>query len=185
MSKIIVAFSKRENAANIRNILVQSGLEVSAVCSTGAKALQFAQMWSEGIIICPRRMQDMYYLQLRECLPEAFDMLLIDRTDQSDDVLPEGVIGLASPIRICDLVNTVEMLIASQEAKTRKRKKKRVSGQKRSDKERKVIEEAKSLLMERNHMTEPEAHRYIQKLSMESGNSMTETAEMILTLMNE
>ncbi len=34
--------------------------------------------------------------------------------------------------------------------------------------------------MERNHLSEEEAHKYIQKLSMDSGNNLVETAEMIL-----
>ena len=42
MSNIIVVFPKRENAVNIRNSLVRAGIEVSAVCLTGAKALQYA-----------------------------------------------------------------------------------------------------------------------------------------------
>ena len=42
MSNIIVVFPKRENAVNIRNSLVRAGIEVSAVCLTGAKVLQYA-----------------------------------------------------------------------------------------------------------------------------------------------
>lgn len=37
--------------------------------------------------------------------------------------------------------------------------------------------------MNRNHMTEEEAHRYIQKCSMDSGTNMAETAQMVLTMM--
>ena len=42
------------------------------------------------------------------------------------------------------------------------------------------IDDAKALLMERNNLSEEEAHKYIQKLSMDSGNNLVETAEMIL-----
>lgn len=52
MSNIIVVFPKRENAVNIRNSLVRAGIEVSAVCLTGAKALQYADNWSDGIVVC-------------------------------------------------------------------------------------------------------------------------------------
>ena len=48
------------------------------------------------------------------------------------------------------------------------------------EKEQKTIDDAKALLMERNHLSEEEAHKYIQKLSMDSGNNLVETAEMIL-----
>ena len=39
MSHIIVVFPRRDNAVNIRNVLVRAGMEVSAVCLTGAKVL--------------------------------------------------------------------------------------------------------------------------------------------------
>lgn len=37
MSNIIVVFPTRDNAVNIRNVLVRAGIEISAVCLTGAK----------------------------------------------------------------------------------------------------------------------------------------------------
>ena len=43
-----------------------------------------------------------------------------------------------------------------------------------------LISEAKALLMERNNLTEEEAHRYMQKRSMDNGTGLTETAQMIL-----
>lgn len=39
--------------------------------------------------------------------------------------------------------------------------------------------------MARNNMSEGEAHRYLQKHSMDSGTNMVETAEMVLSIMNE
>ena len=167
---------------NIRNIFVKAGIEVSAVCQTGAKVLQYAEMWNDGIVVCGSRMQDMHYMQLREYLPEGFQMLLIASPDQWSEGLPEGVVVLSVPIKVYDLVNTVEMM---QQTQARQRRKRRQSGRLRSDSDRQVIEQAKALLMERNHMTEDEAHRYVQKTSMESGNDMAETARMILTVMKE
>ena len=38
--------------------------------------------------------------------------------------------------------------------------------------------------MSRNNLTEEEAHRYIQKRSMNNGTDMVETALMILSLMD-
>ena len=45
--------------------------------------------------------------------------------------------------------------------------------------------DAKELLMVRNHMTEEEAHRYLQKTSMDSGTNLVETAQMVLSMMTE
>lgn len=180
MSNIIIAFSKRENAVNIRNILARSGIDVPAVCTTGAKILQYAELWDEGIIVCGCRLQDMQYMQLKELLPERFDMLLIASAAKWSDGLPDGIVGLPVPLKGYDLVNTVEMLLANHERF--RKKKKKVVGQ-RDAAGRKYIEQAKAVLMERNNMTEDEAHRYLQKTSMESGTNMSETAQMILSIM--
>ena len=59
----------------------------------------------------------------------------------------------------------------------------RESGQ-RSERETRLIEKAKELLMERNNMSETEAHRYIQKCSMDSGTNMVETAQMVISLID-
>ena len=50
---------------------------------------------------------------------------------------------------------------------------------------REQIRKAKELLMTRNNMSEEEAHRYLQKSSMDSGTNMVETAEMVLSIMAE
>ena len=167
---------------NIRNILVKSGLEVSAVCQTGAKVLQYAEMWSDGIVVCAHQMQDMHYTQMREYLPDSFEILLIAPADKWVDGIPDGVVGLPMPLKIYDLVSTIEMI---QQMQYRRRRKKRETGKTRSDKDRQIINQAKALLIERNHMTEEEAHKYVQKTSMESGADMVETARMILTVMDK
>ena len=77
MSHIIVVFPRRDNAVNIRNVLVRAGMEVSAVCLTGAKVLQYVDNWSDGIVVCGYRLQDMQYTELREALPFSFDMLFV------------------------------------------------------------------------------------------------------------
>ena len=52
MSSIVVVFPKKENATNIRNILVRNGFGVMAVCTTGAQAIQYADDLDDGIIVC-------------------------------------------------------------------------------------------------------------------------------------
>lgn len=54
----------------------------------------------------------------------------------------------------------------------------------RSEEEQNLLKQAKSILMERNGMTEEEAHRYMQKCSMDSGTNMVETAQMVISLNN-
>ena len=71
------------------------------------------------------------------------------------------------------------------QAQQRIRRKLRSRPRERSKEEQDLINEAKALLMDRNNMTESEAHRYIQKCSMDSGTNLVETAQMVLTLLTE
>ena len=73
------------------------------------------------------------------------------------------------------------MVLTQLERRLRQKK----QPKKRSQREENYIRNAKFLLMERNHLLEEEAHRYIQKSSMDSGTNMVETAQMILMLMFE
>lgn len=48
-----------------------------------------------------------------------------------------------------------------------------------------ILDKAKALLMEKKGMREDEAHRHIQKTSMNRGGSMVETAAMFISLYQE
>ena len=64
------------------------------------------------------------------------------------------------------------------------RKKRKAVPKERSQEEKQLIQQAKELLMIRNNMTEEEAHRYMQKTSMDSGTGLTDTAQMILSMLS-
>lgn len=182
MTNIIVALPKLDDAKGIKNVLVRNGFPVAGVCTTGAQAISHADGLNDGIVICSYKLADMVYSELQECLPPGFEMLLI----ASDHLLSQceggGVVCLSMPLRVHDLVSTVAML---SEGIVRRRRKARLKPKVRSADEEASIKEAKELLMDRNHMTEEEAHRYLQKCSMDSGTNLVETAFMVLSMMKE
>lgn len=83
------------------------------------------------------------------------------------------------PLKVHELLDTLQMMERGI-LRTRRKTKAGVKG--RSEEERALISRAKELLMTRNHMTEEEAHRYIQKCSMDSGTNLVETAQMVIAL---
>ena len=182
MTGIIVVFPNKDNATNIRNLLARGGMDVIGVCSTGAQAMHYADTVDDGIVVCGYRMKDMMYTQLREYLPDSIEMLLIASQDKWSSGDVEGVVGLSTPIKVYDLMNTMNMMLQSMDRKRKKRKK---ESKNRDPKQQETICRAKELLMERNNMSEGEAHRYLQKNSMDSGTNMVETAEMVLSIMAE
>ena len=179
MVNIVIVFPKIEDAKAIRSLLVRCGYTVGAICSSGAQALAAADRLGSGVVVSGYKYPDMMYHQLYEDLAGRFGMILIASPRVIEEGVCEGVVSISMPLKANDLVSSLEMVIGSLE---RRRKKRRMMPVQRSEEEKKLIEDAKALLMERNHMTEEEAHRYLQKMSMDSGNSMVETAEMLFAL---
>lgn len=182
MAGVIVVFPNKDNATNIRNILNRGGYDVIGVCNTGAQALHYTELLDEGIVVCGYKLPDMLYTELREYLPPEFEVLLIASPDKWQEGAIKGVIGLSMPIKVYDLVNTMEMMQQTMNQRRRRRKKER---KQRNPEQEKIIRQAKELLMVRNNMSEEEAHRYLQKNSMDSGTNIVETAEMVLSIMSE
>ena len=152
------------------------------VVHTPITSMHYADTVDDGIVVCGYRMKDMMYTQLREYLPESFEMLLVASQDKWSSGDVEGIVGLSTPIKVYDLLNTVNMMLQSMD---RRRKKRRKELKNRDPKQQETIRKAKELLMTRNNMSEEEAHRYLQKSSMDSGTNMVETAEMVLSIMAE
>lgn len=180
MENVIIVFPKLDDGKKIKGLLVKQGIEVNAVCTSGAQALEYANTFNGGIVICSYRFTDMYYTQLNENLPKSFDMLLIaSQANWMEDDRNSPIMKIGMPLKMFDLINTIHMMF---EAQMRRRRKARLQPKTRSEEEQKLILEAKHMLMERNNMTEDEAHKYIQKCSMDSGTSLVETAQMVLCL---
>ena len=180
MTNIIVVMPKLDHAKSIKNILVRSGIQVTGVCTTGAQALSQADSMHDGILICPHKLTDMMYDHLHECLPPGFEMLLMAQQAVINECYGNEIVCLTLPLQVNDLINTVHMMSDNIE---RRRRKKRLQPKVRNAEEEALILEAKRLLMERNHMEEEEAHRYLQKSSMDSGTNMVEAAQMVLVMM--
>lgn len=179
MVNIIVAFSKIEDARSIKNVLVRSGFSVTAICQTGASTINYAESLDSGIVVCGYHFPDMMASQLKEGLPQSFDMLMLASPSKWDNRRSD-IVFVGMPLKINDLINTLNMVCQAQE---RRRKKLREIAKVRSEQEKNLITNAKRILMERNNMTEAEAHHYIQKCSMDSGTNMVETAQMIISIM--
>lgn len=176
MSVIIVVLPNLDNAKKIKRILQEHGFQNVFACCAASLALQRANENDCGLVISGYHLKDMYYLELAQNLPAGFELLLIGSAAVVENAA-SGILSLTMPVKAYELVNTVEMILGMAQ-RVRKNKKKQ-----RSEKEENYIRNAKFLLMERNHLSEEEAHRYVQKCSMDNGTNMVETAQMILMLL--
>ena len=173
MSNIVIAFSKPEVAAGIKKILTQSGYSVQAVCTTGAQALASVNNLECGILICGCRFMDMMYMEIHDYLPPESSI-------QEREV--SNLVCLSMPMKVHELLQTIEMMEGDIQ---RRRRRMRRQPKHRSQEDQQIIRKAKELLMARNSFTEEEAHKYIQKRSMDNGTGLVEVAQMILSLLQE
>ncbi len=181
MTSIILAFPKADVGKKIKSILVRSGFHVVGVYTSGAQVIQGADELQDGIVVCNFRLPDMMYHELKEYLPDGFQMVAIAPKDVWLESGSPDIVGLSQPLQVHELLSTLEMVCYNLQ---RKKKRRQQRPRQRSQEELQLIQRAKNVLMSRNNMSEEEAHRYLQKTSMDNGTSATETAQMILSLMD-
>lgn len=179
MTGIIIAFPNYNDAAALKSLLVRNGYDNVFSCTTGSQAIQLADTLGEGIIISGYRLPDMLYSNILENIEDRFEMLVVASRQR---ILENeaGIAMLEMPLKVRDFLNSIEMMENHLYERNHKNRKK--VGQ-RTAEEQSVVDEAKAVLMNMNNMSESEAHRYIQKSSMDSGRTMVETAASILTIM--
>lgn len=179
MGSILISLPKSDDANKIAGMIKNRGLPFDInICETSSEILRVANDRDYGVVICAKRLRDMSYAEMADMLPRYFGIIVLTN-DASLEMAREDMVKLLLPFRAGDLIDTIFMLTQSF---NRRPKKKREVPPKRSDEEKRLIDNAKKVLMGRNGMTEPEAFRYIQKNSMDYGRKLIESAQMILTL---
>ena len=183
MGCILISMPKFEDAGHIQRIVSGSGFwDRVYICESGNEILRTVEDRDVSLVICTKRLSDMGYEELSTYLPAHVNMVLLTK-DAGLEPFSSNIIKLLMPFKPDDLKDTLSMLLPGSFALGRKQKPK--PKPQRSEEEKKLIEKAKLILMDRNGMTEPEAFRYIQKSSMDMGRTMTESAQMILLLNSE
>ena len=175
MPGILIAFSQREHADKLKRLLLRSGFEVNAVCSSAAQALALMDDREGGLILCGYQLRDAIFSELAENMPDSFFMIVHGSPGRMpDERLPDRVEYLPVPVKSSELAELIRSHEEKQEIPA--------GSNWRKERDRKLIEKAKAVLMEKKNMDEPEAHHYLQKYAMDSGIRLVETAEKILTL---
>ena len=177
MADIIIAFPKLDDAKNLKKLLLRNGYDVSLVCDNGAQVVGAVNELDGGVVICGYRFSDMHFSEILDYLPKGFQMLLMASPAKLEDSDISEIVSLPMPLKVQDLLDTLNMMMVQYR---RWKKKQKNKPKVRSEGEKRIIQKAKELLMERNQMTEEEAHRYLQKRSMDNGTNMVETSYMVL-----
>lgn len=173
MNHILIAFEGEKTRQRMTDIFESSGIRVSAACRSGAETLRWCGRMTGGVVLCGYKLCDMTAEELFENLPQGFSMVLLATPMQLEVFGYEEVCRVAAPARRSELVGSVRMLLDQLGVES-------APVPTRSEEDKLLIAKAKALLMDRNHMTEEQAHRFIQKRSMDTGAKMVQTALKIL-----
>ncbi len=173
MEQIIVAFESEKACERICEILEGGGVAACYRARSGGEVKRLAAKHHIGTVICGFKLRDESAEDLFCDLPPTGSVLVIARQSQLD-LLGDDIFTLAAPVTPGDLCASVHMLLQME------RRLERALRPKRSQEENQLVDKAKRHLMERDGLTEEEAHRYIQKKSMDSGSRMVQTAILIL-----
>ena len=174
MRQVIVAFESRANRERIRDILEGTGEFSCLLCQNGDEVRRVVRKLRLDIVVCGFKLGEESSESVFFDLPQRCVMLMIAPQDRLELCEAEGIFKLQTPLRRSELLASVRMLAQLRHPG-------RDSGPaQRSQEERELVQRAKAVLMDRHGMTEEQAHRFLQKQSMDNGARLTETAKLVL-----
>lgn len=173
MVKIIVAFAKDEQCIRVASALESVGLAVFRRCTSAGEVKQAFNQCGDGILIASCRLPDSTIDALAWDLGDRAVVLAVGSPAQLELGEHPGIFKLAFPCSRGELTSAVSMLLQLYRM--------RLSAA-RSAEEKQTIEKAKERLCRLKGMTEPQAHRFLQKSAMDRGMKLSEFAAKILDM---
>ena len=176
MIRTVVAFEKDESRDKIADMLERSGIPVRFRCRSGAEVLRAVKTMGSGVVICGCKLSDMPADLLAHDLHGQAKFLILAKQAQLELLDNPDTFKLQSPVSAAELRGSVNILLQLDEIASRSQV------PQRTEEEQRLIAKAKELLMESRGFTEAQAHKYLQKRSMETGTKLAETARQILEM---
>lgn len=174
MSQIVIAFSNEETQQRLKRLLESNDCIPAGCFFSGSDVIRCVHKLGSACVICGFLLRDMTANDLALSLRGSAVLLAVTKPVYLDLCEGENLFKLATPVSRSDLFTSLNLLQQFEEKNLR-----RPTSHRKAD-EQKLIGRAKELLMEINRMSENEAHRFLQKRSMDSGLRMAETAQLII-----
>src|SRR4051794_2057332 len=183
-TRLVIADDESLIRMNLKETLVGLGYLVVGEAGDGVSAITLARQLQPDLVVMDIKMPKLDGIQAAEVLTQeriAPVLLLTAYNDRElvDRARDAGVIAyLVKPFREADLLPMIEVAIA-RFAELRSLDK-QLGDLQEAMETRKIVERAKGILMETQGLTEPEAFRRIQQLSMNTRKPMKEIAQAII-----
>ena len=183
-TRVIVADDESVMRTDLREMLTHLGYLVVGEVGDGQSAVNLARELKPDVVIMDIKMPNMDGIEAAKMLTEekVAPVLLLTAYSQRDLVdraKEAGVVGyLVKPFREQEIVPAIDIALASfQEFRELE---KEVGNLRETLETRKLVDRAKGILIDQQTLTEAEAFRKIQKMSMNTRKPMKEIAEAII-----
>jgi response regulator NasT len=184
MRSVLVCDDEPIIRKSLKNKLTELGFDEILECGDGVSAVELALSRIPDIAVLDVAMPGMDGItaarEIRKKL--KIPIILLTACYDPDTVKRASESGVAAfltkPLRAQDLWPAIELAFAHAEEIDAL--KEQVDDLKENIENRKIIEKAKGILMKNHGLSEPEAFRRLQKLSMDKRKSMRQIAEAIL-----
>jgi AmiR/NasT family two-component response regulator len=183
-TRVIIADDESVIRADLREMLTNLNYLVVGEVGDGKSAVNLAREVKPDVIIMDIKMPDMDGIEAAEILTREriAPVLLLTAYSQRDLVdraKEAGVVGyLVKPFREQEIVPAIE--IARARFQEFSELQKQIGDLQETLETRKLVDRAKGILMDSQGLTEHEAFRKIQKMSMNTRKPMKEIAEAIV-----
>ena len=170
MARIVIAGRSAQSREQMASLLSSSGYPVYRLCSSAGELRRVLNDCDDGLLILAGQLPDCSADELFWDYGSQVQILLIARPPVLEACEEAGVFRLALPTTRQAVLGAVEMLTQLH----------RMRLPRRSADEKQLVEEAKALLMRRDGLTEPQAHRMLQQAAMSRGLRMADCAAQII-----
>jgi two-component system, response regulator PdtaR len=183
-TRVVIADDESVIRLDLREMLTNLGYLVVGEAGDGVSAVNLARELKPELVVMDIKMPNMDGIEAAKILTEEHiaPVLLLTAFSQQDLIeraKEAGVVGyIVKPFREQELVPAIE--VALERFREFRALEKEVADLKEAFETRKLVDRAKGLLMDTQGLTEAEAFRKIQKMSMNSRKSMREIADAIL-----
>ena len=170
MPRIILASGSEASRAQLLRLLASSGLEVFRSCANGGELRRALNACEDGVVVLAGSVPDCRSDELSADFGDDFQFLLIARGEVLADCEAPGVFKLAYPCPGSAVAAAVEMLSQLHAMRLPRR----------TGEDRRLVDEAKALLMRSEQIDEATAHRRMQIYAMRHNMKMTDYAAILL-----
>lgn len=188
-ARVLIAEDEAIERVDLHELLVSLGYQVAGEASDGASAVNLARELKPDIVIMDIEMPEMDGIDAAKILwdEKIAPVLLLTAYSQRELVeraRDAGVMGyLVKPFRESEVTPAIEVALARYDEQ--RQLDREVFDLKDRFETRKLIDRAKGILMDSKGLSEAEAFRRIQKMSMNTRRSMKEIAQAIVITSEE